>query len=92
MLFRSDNVGRYQPLLETLPDDMKQRMTSSADCKRLLNSSACSSTCVMGFIYDLNGAQHKKCRFSGMLFPLTEQAGPHIKLLALAELEARAGA
>ena len=34
-------------------------MTTSRDCKRLIDPNSCSDTCVKGFIYDLNGVTHK---------------------------------
>ncbi len=57
-----DNAGRYEDIIASLPADMQKKMTTSRDCKRLIDPNACSDTCVKGFVYTLNGNAHKKCR------------------------------
>jgi hypothetical protein len=84
-----DNVPQYENVIAALPADMQNQMTSSRDCKRLLDPDACSATCVMGFVYNLNGNTYKKCRNDGMFFLLSNENGQYIQKLVLAEVAAR---
>ncbi|MDR2889656.1 MAG: hypothetical protein LBV33_07440 [Lachnospiraceae bacterium] len=84
-----DNAGKYNDMIATLPADMQHKMTASRDCKRLLDTNACSDTCVKGFIYELNGTTYKKCRNDGMFFLLTNESAEHIGGLICAEVNAR---
>ena len=67
-------------------------MTASRDCKRLIDPTACSDTCVTGFVYSLNGVMQKKCRNDGMFFLLTNENAEHIASLVSAEIAARKSA
>lgn len=87
-----DNAGKYEDAIATLPADMQKKMTSSRDCKRLIDPDACSDTCVKGFIYTLNGDTYKKCRNDGMFFLLTNETAEHIAGLICAEVMARKSA
>ncbi len=87
-----DNVRRYEAEIAALPADMQAKMTASRDCKRLLNPSECSDTCVMGFVYNLDGNTYKKCRNDGMFFNLSDKTAPHIQKLVCAEVAARKAA
>ncbi len=84
-----DNVRRYEAEIAALPIDMQKKMTDSRDCKRLLDPTACSDTCVMGFVYSLGGNTYKKCRNDGMLFLLSNETAPYIQNLVCAEVETR---
>lgn len=84
-----DNARRYEAEIAALPVDMQKKMTTSRDCKRLLDPTSCSDTCVMGFVYDLDGNTYKKCRNDGMFFPLSDKTAPHIQNLVCAEVVAR---
>ena len=84
-----DNAGKYESIITFLPSDMQKKMTTSRDCKRLIDPTACSDTCVKGFIYALNGDIHKKCRNDGMLFRLTDETADHIAELVCAEVAVR---
>ena len=84
-----DNAGKYEDTIASLPAYMHKKMTASHDCKRLIDSNACSDTCVKGLVYALNGDIHKKCRYDGMLFLLTNEAAEHIADLACAEVTVR---
>ncbi|PWJ50390.1 hypothetical protein [Faecalicatena contorta] len=84
-----DNASKYENAIASLPDDMQKKMTTSRDCKRLIDPTACSDTCVKGFVYALNGDTHKKCRNDGMLFLLTNETAEHIAGLVFAEVAAR---
>lgn len=84
-----DNAGKYEDIIASLPADMQEKMSASRDCKRLLDPTACSDTCVKGFVYNLNGVIHKKCRNDGMFFSLTDETAEHIAGLVCAEVTAR---
>ncbi|MDR2899791.1 MAG: hypothetical protein LBU94_05720 [Clostridiales bacterium] len=84
-----DNVRQYEGLIASLPADMQKQMTSSRDCKRLIDPVACSDTCVKGFVYNLDGNTYKKCRNDGMFFLLTNETSAHIQNLVEAEVAAR---
>ena len=87
-----DNAGRYEDIIASLPADMQKKMTASRDCKRLIDPSACSDTCVKGFVYALNGIIYKKCRNDGMFFRLTNETAEHIARLVCAEVNVRKSA
>lgn len=84
-----DNAGKYENIVASLPAEMQKKMETSRDCKRLIDPTACSDTCVKGFVYDLNGHTNKKCRNDGMLFLLTDETGEHIGELVCAEVSVR---
>ncbi len=86
-----DNVPKYETEIAALPAEMQEKMTTSRDCKRLLDPAACSDTCVKGFVYSLNGNTYKKCRNDGMFFPLSGNTAPHIQKLVCSEVAARKG-
>ena len=87
-----DNASKYEDTIASLPADMQEKMTTSRDCKRLINPNACSDTCVKGFVYTLNGDTHKKCRNDGMFFLLTNETAEHIAGLVCAEVTMRKSA
>ena len=87
-----DNAGKYEDIIASLPADMQKKMTASRDCKRLIDPNACSSTCVKGFVYTLNGDTYKKCRNDGMFFLLTNETAEQIARLVCAEVAARKSA
>ena len=87
-----DNAGKYEEIIASLPAEMQKKMTTSRDCKRLIDPTACSDTCVKGFVYTLNGDTHKKCRNDGMFFLLTNETAEHIARLVCAEVTVRKSA
>ena len=87
-----DHAGKYEDTIASLPADMQKKMTTSRDCKRLIDHDACSDTCVKGFIYTLNGITHKKCRNDGMFFLLTNKTTEHIAGLVCVEVHVRKSA
>lgn len=84
-----DNARHYENIIEKLPSEMQDRMIKARDCKRHIDPTACSSTCVKGFVYELNGDTLKKCRNDGMFFLLTEGTAENIAELVCAEVGAR---
>ena len=91
-LLNGDNAGKYEDIIASLPAEMQKKMTTSRDCKRLIDPTACSDTCVKGFVYTLNGDTHKKCRNDGMFFLLTNETAEHIARLVCAEVTVRKSA
>lgn len=87
-----DNAGKYEDIIASLPAEMQKKMTISRDCKRLIDPTACSDTCVKGFVYTLNGDTHKKCRNDGMFFLLTNETAEYIARLVCAEVTVRKSA
>ena len=87
-----DNAGKYEEIIASLPAEMQKKMTASRDCKRLIEPTACSDTCVKGFVYTLNGDTHKKCCNDGMFFLLTNETAEHIARLVCAEVTVRKSA
>lgn len=84
-----DYVGEYENIIANLPADMQKKMTGARDCKRLLDPTECSPTCVQGFVYDLDGSAQKKCRNDGMFFLLTDESAGPIAELVCAEVKIR---
>ncbi|MDO5601646.1 MAG: hypothetical protein Q4G07_02640 [Oscillospiraceae bacterium] len=87
-----DNAGKYEEVIASLPAAMQNTMTASRNCKRLIDPTACSDTCVKGFIYDLHGETYKKCRNDGMFFLLTTETAKPIADLVCAEVTVRKAA
>lgn len=87
-----DNMRQYEAVIAALPADMQDKMMGSRDCKRLIDPSECSPTCVKGFVYTINENTYKKCRNDGMFFLLSDETGPHIEKLITAEVLARQSA
>ena len=85
-------IAGFLQIIASLPADMQKKMTTSRDCKRLIDPNAYSDTCVKGFVYALNGDTHKKCRNDGMLFVLTNETAEHIAGLVCAEVNVRKSA
>ena len=84
-----DNANKYEDILASLSTEIQSKMTTSRDCKRLIDPNACSSTCVKGFVYDLHHETYKKCRNDGMLFLLTNETAEDIAKLICAEVAVR---
>lgn len=84
-----DNVVAYGDLISELPSEMQKKMISATDCKRLMNPTACSKTCKMGFVFDVDGQTYKKCRNMGMMFLLTDETKNEVKKLLTAEINVR---
>lgn len=84
-----DNASLYEDIIAALPTEIQKKMTTSRDCKRLIDPTACSATCVKGFVYNLDGEMQKKCRNDGMFFLLTDKTEKAITDLVCAEVAAR---
>ncbi|MDF9823977.1 hypothetical protein M2475_000325 [Breznakia sp. PF5-3] len=84
-----DNACKDKDIITSLPTNMQKKMIMSRDCARLIDPNACSPVCVRGFVYNLNGDIHKKCRNDGMFFQLTNENAEHIDKLVSKEVSVR---
>ena len=91
MLMRlyGEHAKDYQDLLDSLPEDMKKRIRKAGPCKRLLDPSACSSRCSMGYVFQLEGEQQVKCRYNAFLLPVTEESKPYLQMMLEREVAFR---
>lgn len=84
-----DHLAQYEDVIAKLPVEMKKKMIDAPNCRRLLDPTACSPKCVMGFVYNLDGEFHQKCRNGGMFFLLSKENTSHIRQIINAELTMR---
>lgn len=75
----ADNTARYPDFIDTLPLKMKKEIEKAPICKRLHDPEACNSKCSMGYIFDMDGKEYKKCRFNSFMFLMEPEAAPFIK-------------
>ncbi len=78
MRIYATHVSEYQSFLDSLPENMKKDITKSLNCKRLIDPTDCSSRCSMGYIFDMDGEQYKKCRYMAFMPTLSEENNPFI--------------
>lgn len=89
MRIYGDHIKEYIKLLETIPAGMVKEIEKAPACKRLLDPAKCNSRCSMGYIFTLNGTEHKKCRYNSFMFLLGDESNPHIKSFVEHELQGR---
>lgn len=89
MRIYADNVSSYTESLSNLPDSMKAIITKAGPCKRMLNHEDCNPRCLMGFDFVLDGERQQKCRNSGFMFFLYDEAKPYLLEMVKCEMEAR---
>jgi hypothetical protein len=82
------NVQDYEIFLETLPEEMKKAIDKASNCKRLLDPTACSPKCSMGYDFHLDDKHYQKCRYNAFQFPLNEENNPFIQSFLEKELAA----
>jgi hypothetical protein len=75
----AEHIGKYQDFLDTLPDKMKKEIKKSSICKRLINPEECNPKCVMGYSFNMDGEEFKKCRHMAFMPTLYEENYPFIK-------------
>lgn len=85
-------VSQNEAMLNALPKQMRARIEKAATCKRLVDPTACSPTCPMGYTFELDGVLHKKCRYNCFLLPVTEESEPYLQSMLEYEVTARAKA
>lgn len=89
MRLYADHVHTYTGLVAGLPPDALKKLDKAPDCKRLLDFTACSSQCAMGYDFELEGRRYQKCRYNAFLLPMTPETIPSLTAMATRELEAR---
>lgn len=72
-------IREYQEFLNTLPEKMKKEIKKASMCKRLVNPDDCNPKCVMGYTFEMDGEQYKKCRYMAFQPTLSEENNPYIK-------------
>lgn len=85
-----DHIGDYPAVLDALPQGMAKAIEKAPTCKRLLDPTKCNARCPMGYVFELNGMVHKKCRYSSFMFEVTEENYAAIRAFLEQELKARA--
>ncbi len=80
------HVSEYQSFLDTIPANMKKDIIKSSNCKRLIDPTDCNSRCSMGYIFDMDGEQYKKCRYMAFMPTLNEENNPFIMQFVKNEL------
>jgi len=83
-----DYVGDYVDSVESLPEPMIKAIEKAPTCKRFNNPPHCNPKCI-GYIFKLNGIEHKKCRYNCFLLPVNEENIPIIKSLTENEIKIR---
>ena len=75
----AENIGKYMAFLNTLPPKMKKDIEKASVCKRLLNPNDCNPKCVMGYTFNMDGIEYKKCRHMAFMPALNEENNPFIR-------------
>lgn len=74
-----EHIADYQSFLNSLPTKMKKDIQKSSVCKRLINPDDCNSKCSMGYTFEMDGEEYKKCRYMAFMPTLSEENNPFIK-------------
>lgn len=80
------HIGRYQAVLDALPEDMKQSVIKASDCKRLTGVSECSPSCTAGYDFMMYGINYKKCKNSSFFWKVDPESMEHIRTMLKSEL------
>jgi hypothetical protein len=80
------NVGKYQGLLDRLPQKMKTEIMKAGDCKRLFDPTLCNQKCQMGFSFLMEGEEYKKCRNMAFMPTLCKENDEYIIEFVKSEL------
>lgn len=84
-----DGIDNYADILKMLPEGMGKAIEKAPSCKRLLDPNKCNSRCPMGYIFELNGTEHKKCRYSSFMFVVNGEHHEAIRRFIESELNDR---
>lgn len=85
----ADNINKYMPILNELPEDMKKHIIDASVCKRLINPDDCNSRCTKGFDFILDDKTYQKCRYNCFFFYLSEENNPYLKKIVESEVSFR---
>ncbi|PKQ62318.1 hypothetical protein BZG02_13495 [Labilibaculum filiforme] len=67
------HIANYEDFLEELPTSMIENIEYSADCKQLIDPSACWQACEMGSVFKLKGQKMAKCRYACFSFDVENE-------------------
>lgn len=81
-----EHIQKYQSFLDTLPEKMKKEIKRASACKRLINPDDCNPKCVMGYTFEMDGEQYRKCRYMAFQPTLSKENNPYIKQFLKNEL------
>ncbi len=81
-----EHIHEYQDFLNGLPEKMKADIKKASVCKRLIDPEDCNPKCVMGYTFELDGEQYRKCRYTAFMPALSVENNPYIKLFLKHEL------
>lgn len=84
-----EHIREYEEFLNQLPEKMKKEIKKASVCKRLINPDDCNPKCVMGYTFDMEGEEYKKCRYMAFMPALSEENNPFIKEFLDKELKSR---
>lgn len=75
----ASNISKYDSFLDTVSDDMKKDIKKAGPCKRLLDPTACSPNCTMGYVFNMDGENYQSCRYGAFFFLVDEESKPFIR-------------
>ncbi len=84
-----DHINKYTDILTSLPENMAKTIEKAPVCKRLVDPTKCNSRCTMGYVFDLKGTTHQKCRYNSFMFEVKEENYEAIKSFLELELKNR---
>ena len=87
----SDHIGKYSEIFEGIATNMVKSIEKAPACKRFSDPSDCNSKC-SGYVFNIKGTQHQKCRYNCFLFPVNNENIPFIRTLFENELQYRSHA
>lgn len=82
-----EHIRKYQDFLNTLPENMKKEIKKASVCKRLINPNDCNPKCIMGYTFEMDGEQYRKCRYMAFQPTLSEENNPFIMRFLKNEFE-----
>ena len=91
MLLRlyGDHLKSYLDIVQNLHEPLLAQIGKHPDCKRLLDPTACSSRCPMGYAFAVGDTMYRKCRYGCFLLPVNGETVPHLRTLVEKEAQAR---
>ena len=84
----ADHIGQYVDLLETVSVNMKRAVEKAPKCKRFEEPTSCNPKC-SGYVFNMGGVQHQKCRYNCFMFEVTDESIPFIRTIVEKELKCR---
>jgi len=90
-IVKAHNVDKYGDALEMLSEDMISLIEQSPVCKNLVRKDPSEKGCgwadCFGYDFNMGEANYQICRYSCFQFDVNAETLPHLKNLAIRELE-----